>query len=416
MPSQLQRSLIVIFLVLLAGGNFCRGEEKEFFFHDGDTPVLFLGDSITEQQRYTVYIEAYVLSRYPKWNIQFRNIGIGGDTAALERRGGIEAGLQRDVFPLKPKAITVDFGMNDARSGNDQNFNTHTQKLIDLLIGCGARVALCTPSPEEKFQPDQPGGSGYNKLLAQCSEDARKIAADRHIAFADQYTPFVNVINEVHLATKDASHHLILIPDTVHPNWAGHLVMATSILKDLGAPALVSRLEWDATGKSNPKCDHCTANAVMRTASYPGEIAFQRTDDCIPWPLPAGLDFLLFVPHFDPLGDLNRYELKVTNLAATRYELFIDGESVGKFSRDDLQAGVNLAMRAGPITRQGEQLWNAIGDKNGLWIARWRNGQLAGKPQAELDKIDAKLAEQEKKMTALRQPKTHEFSLVPTKE
>ena len=62
------------------------GGAPAFFFHDGDTPIVFLGDSITEQKMYTTCVEAYVLSRFPKWNVTFRNIGWGGDTAWLQMR------------------------------------------------------------------------------------------------------------------------------------------------------------------------------------------------------------------------------------------------------------------------------------------------------------------------------------------
>src|SRR5438309_1990099 len=47
-----------------------------FPFHDGDR-VVFLGDSITEQRLYTTYIETYLLTRFPTWNLQFRNAGWG---------------------------------------------------------------------------------------------------------------------------------------------------------------------------------------------------------------------------------------------------------------------------------------------------------------------------------------------------
>src|SRR5580765_584763 len=57
----------------------------EFFIHDGDR-VVFLGDSITEQQLYTTYIEAYALTRHPEWKLWFRNVGWGGDTAWLRQR------------------------------------------------------------------------------------------------------------------------------------------------------------------------------------------------------------------------------------------------------------------------------------------------------------------------------------------
>src|SRR6185503_8699193 len=105
----------------------------EFFVHDGDR-VVFLGDSITEQRLYTTYIEAYALTRHPQWRLTFRNVGWGGDTAWLRQRAhpdesklfaadaaaqqkmvedAVGRGLRRDVLPLKPTAVTIDFGMND---------------------------------------------------------------------------------------------------------------------------------------------------------------------------------------------------------------------------------------------------------------------------------------------------------------
>src|SRR2546422_11304749 len=92
----------------------------EFFIHDGDR-VVFLGDSITEQRLYTTYIEAYALTRHPKWKLTFRNVGWGGDTSWLRQRAhpdesqlfaadetsqqkmveqSVGRGLNRDVLPL----------------------------------------------------------------------------------------------------------------------------------------------------------------------------------------------------------------------------------------------------------------------------------------------------------------------------
>src|SRR5947208_99484 len=76
----------------------------EFFFHDGDRPIVFLGDSITEQRMYTTYIETYVLTRYPKWNVTFRNLGVYGDPISMKNRGGYDAGMKRDIVPLHPLA------------------------------------------------------------------------------------------------------------------------------------------------------------------------------------------------------------------------------------------------------------------------------------------------------------------------
>ena len=186
----------VLFLArpFLATVPAARGED--FFFHDGDRPAVFLGDSITEQRMYTTFIETYVLSRHPRWNITFRNIGWGGDTSWLSRREGFDAGLKRDILSLHPLAITIDFGMNDARGGEAtyEKYVTYSTKLVQQLKSAGARVALLTPSPEEKSEANQPAGSAYNRLLWKYSLGLLKIAEQEGVRFVDQQTPFVSVI------------------------------------------------------------------------------------------------------------------------------------------------------------------------------------------------------------------------------
>ena len=50
----------------------------------------------------------------------------------------------------------------------------------------------------------------------------------------------------------------------------------------------------------------------------------------------AGGRLVFKVPGFTALDDLSRYELKVTGLAAARYDLAVDGQKVGTFSKEEL--------------------------------------------------------------------------------
>src|SRR6266568_2802061 len=117
---------VSVFLAAIFG-LIASGIAAEFFIRDGDR-VVFLGDSITEQRLYTTYIEAYALTRYPHWQLRFRNVGWGGDTSWLRQRAhpdekqlfaadesaqqkmvedSVGRGLNRDVLPLKPTVVTV---------------------------------------------------------------------------------------------------------------------------------------------------------------------------------------------------------------------------------------------------------------------------------------------------------------------
>ena len=149
----------------------------DFFFHGGDR-MVFLGDSITEQRLYTTYIEAYTLTRFPKAEFTFRNVGWAatrlGSPRAHPDEGklfaakddqqqsmvekSVGAGLARDVLPLKPTAVTVDFGMNDHAytSFRPDIFRAYVRsetEIVKVLTNDGARVALLTPQPIEDSGP-----------------------------------------------------------------------------------------------------------------------------------------------------------------------------------------------------------------------------------------------------------------------
>ena len=44
--------------------------------------IVFYGDSITEQNLYTAYLETFLLSRFPNKDLAVFNLGWSGDTAS----------------------------------------------------------------------------------------------------------------------------------------------------------------------------------------------------------------------------------------------------------------------------------------------------------------------------------------------
>jgi lysophospholipase L1-like esterase len=404
-----------------------------FFFHDGDTPVVLLGDSITEQRMYTTLIETYTLSRFPAWKITFRNAGWNGDTAWLSKRGDFDAGLQRDVLSLHPKAVTIDFGMNDARGGDETypKYLDYSTRLAQDLKKAGARVALLSPSPEERYEPDTPAGSHYNLMLKKYSDGLKGIAESEKVPFVDQYTPFVAAIESGRLAgllstSLGAPNIVRLTGDGVHPVWGGHLIMATAILEGLNAPAQVSSLTLDAATQAITASEGCT---VEWQHAPNGAVQFKRTDQALPWPVPEdpSIDLVLKIPGFDPATALDQYELKVTGLTAASYKLAIDGHEIGAYPAADLANGVNLGfVRQGPIYDQEQQLLKAVIAKNDAYYTLWRSVEIYQAPdwlkilpgvetvrQTEIARLKKVISDDEKTIDDLRKPAPHVFRLEP---
>jgi lysophospholipase L1-like esterase len=412
----------------------------EFQIHDGER-VVFLGDSITEQRLYTTYIEAYALTRHPEWKLSFRNVGWGGDTAWLRQRAhpdegqlfksegeelsgkvtdAVARGLGRDVLPLKPTFVTVKFGMNDHsyqqfRPDIFRAYARSQTEIASVLGKNGARVTFLTPQPIEERRPD-PDQDDRNQSLRKFSDGLKEVAAKTGTGFVDQFDPFMKLMLAARAQDPKA---FIGGGDAVHPGPAGQTLMAWAVLKGLGATALVSRAEIDATAKS-VKGENCQVTGLTVTD---GVVSFERLDGALPLPVDSrGEAALKLAPVLD---DLSQLVLKVTGLTAPLYEVFIDGESVGRVEASALAAGWNFSNRAGPITRQAREVLAGVFEKNDRYFHRWRNVQLYSFPgwaagpelearrAEELKRIDAQIAESEAKLDTLRRPKAHRFELKP---
>lgn len=398
-------------------------ESDAFFFRDGDRAMI-LGDSITQGMTYSTLMESYVLSRFPNWNITFRNTGWSGDTMNLRTRGGLEKGFDRDLKPLEATAVTIDFGMNDARAG-DAGYSTYlssAQTLVDKFAAQGARVALITSSPEEKYQDGQPAGSAYNLMLRKYSDGLKTVATEKNVLFVDQLAPMIEVIESGRKSgvLAPAEGGIRLIPDAVHPGAAGGLVMAASILKGLNAPALVSRVELDAaSGKVTAE------KATVSDVKTGDTLSFVRLDEAMPWPLPPDSLMAAKIPGFNPLDDLSRYELKVSNLTSPKYQIAVDGKSIGTFTKEELAAGLNLSTQVIPAMPEVDKLLGAIKAKNAIYYSLWRDVRVGPIPEwipkdvveqareVKDKELVAKLAEADAALAKFRIPQSHQWTLTP---
>lgn len=413
----------------------------DYLFRDSDR-VVFLGDSITEQRLYTTYIEAYALTRNPDWNLTFRNVGWGGDTAWLRQRAhpdegklfaageadqqqmvedAVGRGLKRDVLPLKPTVVTVKFGMNDHayqpfREDICRAYTRSQTEIAKDLAAAGARVAFLTPQPIEDKRPD-PDKDARNQSLRRFSDSLKTVAEKNGALFVDQFDPYMAMLLR---ERADNPANMIGGGDAVHPGPIGHTVMAWAVLKGIGAPALVSRVAIDAGAAKVTAQDRCL---VRNLTVNNGVVRFERLDQALPMPIdPRAEAALKLAPVLD---DLDRYELQITGLPDGKYELTIDGEAAGRATAADLAKGWNLATAAGPVTKQVQDLLALVFQKNNLYFARWRNVQLYDFPAwakspaseelraAELARLDQQIAAVEADINKLRKPLPRRFELKP---
>jgi len=243
------------------------------------------------------------------------------------------------------------------------------------------------------------------------------VATRREAAFIDQFDPYMDLMLRERAENPAA---FIGAGDAVHPGPAGHTLMAWIILKGLGADPAVSRVEIDSAAPKVKTAEGCTVKN-LKVAN--GVVSFDRQDEALPMPIdPRAEAALELAPILD---ELSRYELRVTGLSASDYEVKIDGEVVAEINRETLANGWNLTEVEGPITRQSQKVLDLVFEKNDVFFKRWRNVQLVTLPAwaqnatseagrtAELAALDEQIEDLEAQLNTARQPRSHHFKVTP---
>src|SRR6478752_3197216 len=128
-----------LFLVSLALSYQTNANAEQPLVRSGDM-VAVIGDSITEQKQYSVFIEDYLLMCQPADKLRVAQFGWGGETAT-----GFEKRMKNDMLRFKPMLITTCFGMNDGGYGpltkeRADLYRTSTQQIIDKAKKAGVRT------------------------------------------------------------------------------------------------------------------------------------------------------------------------------------------------------------------------------------------------------------------------------------
>jgi lysophospholipase L1-like esterase len=401
---------------------------SDFAIKSGDR-VVFYGDSITDQRMYSLMTEQYIVTRFPGLNVRFVHSGWGGDRVTGGGGGPIDLRLDRDVTSYKPSVVTVMLGMNDAsyRPFDANIFKTYADGYKHLVSKLktdnpGVRLTLIKASPFDDITRPVSFPGGYNAVLLRYSDFVGELAASEGASTADLNGPVVDMLRRAQ--ATDPSNAAKIIPDRVHPDWGGHLIMAECLLKAWGAPALVSDVAIDAaSGKAT------TRNAKVGgfTKSAGGVIRWNATEGALPFPLSSvagnGDDapYNLAVASSDFVEALDQEMLKVTNLTSGRYRLTIDGKTAGEFSSAQLAQGINLAVLPTPMLEQARLVGRLTQIRGEVHNSRWREFQvpLAGDPQAgqfipalikNLDAADGPLTKAQRDAA---KPRAHAFELKP---
>ena len=352
---RLPLTLGVVACALGATLLYPRPAHADFLLKPNDR-VVFYGDSITEFHNYTRPFQDYVYARYPESHIRFFNAGWSGDQAG----GGLNR-LSRDVLPLNPTVVTLCFGMNDGgyRKLDDQmlaNYRKNMDGIVKALTDKKIRVVVFSPPPVDyDRQPgwiakDQLKTAEYNKTLEAFGVACQEIAQKYGATYVDILHPILDGMANYKAENPGAS----LIPDAVHPDENGGIMMGGAMLVGMGAEPM-------------PTLADVSANQL--TGDDKNQVPLPKPVGVPLWMSATGANAARSVGFLKIAGQT----LRVRDLKAGTYDVIINGTNVGTWNNAQLGAGIILP---GTYSAQAHKLWDVTNWKESNNYNWWRNLQL----------------------------------------
>jgi len=408
---------LAFFLFCLAAPALAGEPPAPFALRDGDR-VVFYGDSITQEGGYGRFVEEYVRTHFPRWDVRFYNAGVGGDTVRGGWAGTIDVRLERDVIALKPTVVTIMLGMNDGGykrfdpttlSAFGEGYRALVAKLRQALPG--VRLTFIRSSPFDDVARPPQFAPGYDDALRRLGCYVATLGEKEKATVVDFRDPVNAGIAAVLKENPDLARQVV--PDRIHPGPAGHAVMGATLLRAWNAPSLVAHVEIDAAAKTVVAAENTEVSGL---ATAEGGISWTELDRALPLPLNwddatvelaqrAGAD----------LESVDDQRLVVTGLATGRYELRIDGQPVETFDADALARGLNLARYGTPMRGQAFPVAWSAGDGHDLQKLRRQLLVAAEKDpplQATIDVLGARDEAAQKARSEEATPKSRRFDLV----
>jgi lysophospholipase L1-like esterase len=203
--------------------------------------VLFIGDSITDASHatqsaplgngYVRIASELFAARYPAHNVTFLNHGIGGNTIR-----DLHARWTRDVIDHQPDWVSIKTGINDLwcwmvkREGRGVSPEEYAELYDDVISRTKKETKADIVLVDSFFLSRDFGGDNDRghvlKILPRYLKAVERLAKKHKTLHVRTHAAFQDVLKYRAADT--------LCPEPVHPNLAGHTVIAYRWLEAIG--------------------------------------------------------------------------------------------------------------------------------------------------------------------------------------
>ncbi|AUD04250.1 GDSL-type esterase/lipase family protein [Spirosoma pollinicola] len=315
--------------------------------------VVFLGNSLFENDFQYGYLELALTTRWPDRDVTFRNLGWTGDNVYGVARStitnpptGYEL-LMQHLTKAQPTLVFVAYGGIEAQDGEDglPAFNEGLSKLLDKIDQLGANAILVSPMPILAADSAQ-SLQKRNAMLELYASAIAKMASERGKQYIDIYKPI-----------QEISKQMPLTDNGIHLNETGYYQLATILERSLGLGPRTTPVSI-TTGKNTAEV--AGPAKLQGSGSTNENLTFTIDERYLPLPTPTD------VKERPGQGQL----LKITGLKKGFYRLTVDNEEVLTASAKEWGEGVSI--KQGSSFEQVRELRQMILKKNDLFFFQYR--------------------------------------------
>ncbi len=204
--------------------------------------LLFIGDSITDCGRkrpvgegvfdqalgdgFVSLVDAALTAVYPDYAIHTLNMGISGNTIR-----DLESRWQTDVLDLQPDWLVIKIGINDVWQHLSQTWWPEENISLDGYAQILDKLARQTRPQLRGLIVMTPYFLDINRqepmraMMDQFGAAAKEVAARHQALLVDTQAAFDAVLQSM--------DPMQLAMDRVHPNLAGHMILARAFLREI---------------------------------------------------------------------------------------------------------------------------------------------------------------------------------------
>ena len=376
-----------------------------FELKDGDR-VVFLGNSLFENDFQYGYLELALTTRWPDRNVTYRNLGWTGDNVFGEARSTFTnpptayEHLMDQITKAKPTLVFIAYGGIEAQEGEAglPRFKEGLTKLIDKIDQLGAKSILLSPIPVLAGDSAQ-NVAKRNAMLEVYASAIAKMASERGKRFIDIFKPI-----------QEISKNAVLTENGIHLNETGYYYLATTLEKGLGLPPRGGSVTINVS-KNGP---NSTAPVkILNSGKDITNLKFTIDERYLPLPFPEQ----------NRAMPENARILKITGLKKGFYTLTADNSEVLTASAKTWEEGVEI--RQGASFNQVSELQQTILKKNELFFFQYRplnrtyilgfRAYEQGRQVKGLEEQNILIKWLEGDIALTRLPKSHVYQLSPIK-